>query len=95
MLNEQAVLELEERLRQAMLASDTDELDLLLSDDLVFTTQTGDVIGKAADLDEHRSGPLRLTALDPSDRRVLTMGETAVVSVRRIGAGHRPRGSEL
>ena len=87
MPTEQTVLDLEERLRRAMLASDAGALDALISDDLLFTTQTGDVVGKAADLDEHRSGRLRLTALDPSDRRVLVLAGAAVVSVRMAVAG--------
>ena len=87
MLNEQTVLDLEERLRRAMLTSDADALDALVADGLLFTTQAGDVVGKAADLDEHRSGRLRLTALDPSDRRVLTVEGAAVVSVRMDVAG--------
>ena len=87
MLSEQAVSDLEERLRRAMLASDADALDALVSDGLLFTTPTGDVVGKAADLGEHRSGRLRLTALDPSDRRVVTTEGAAVVSVRMDVAG--------
>ena len=87
MMSEHSIHDLEERLRRAMLASDADELDALVADGLLFTTQTGDVVGKAADLDEHRSGRLRLTTLDPSDRHVLTMEGGAVVSVRMDVAG--------
>ena len=64
-----------------MLASDIDRLDALIADDLLFTTHTGVVVGKVADLDAHRSGVLRLTALDPSDRHILTLEKGAVVSV--------------
>jgi hypothetical protein len=78
---------LEERLRQAMLAGDADSLDRLIADGLVFTTQTGEVMGKAADLAAHRSGLLRLTRLDPSDRRTVTQPESAVVSVQMDVAG--------
>lgn len=87
MLSEQAVSDLEERLRHAMLASDADQLDALIADDLLFTTPTGAVVGKAADLDEHRSGRLRLTALDPTDRRVVTTPGAAVVSVLMAVSG--------
>ena len=81
MIDHQAVAELEERLRQAMLTSDLDGLNAPIADDLLFTTQTGAVIGEAADLDAHRSGALRLTVLDPSDRHILTFETSAVVSV--------------
>jgi len=87
MINRQAISELEESLRQAMLASDLDSLDALIADDLLFTTQTGAVVGKVADLDAHRSGVLRLTALDPSDRHILTLEKSAVVSVQMDVAG--------
>ena len=86
-MDHQTVIESEENLRQAMLTSDLDRLDALIADDLMFTTQTGAVVGKKADLDDHRSGVLRLTALDPSDRHILIAGESAVVSVQMSVAG--------
>ncbi len=70
-----------------MLAGDVVRLDALVANDLLFTTQTGEVIGKDADLDAHRSGRLRLTALDPSDRNVRSVGSATVVSVLMNVAG--------
>ena len=81
------VLTAEAELRSAMLAGDVDALDRLLDADLVFTGLDGRVIGKAADLDAHRTGRLRLSRLDPSERHVVRCGPTVVVSVRVDLAG--------
>ena len=44
----------EEALRQAQLAGDTEALECLLDDALVFTGPDGLVYGKADELDAHR-----------------------------------------
>ena len=72
----------EERLRQAMFASDCSALAELISPDLIFTNHLGQVCGKQEDLNMHRSGMLKLHTLDPSDVCVKTRGGLAVVSVR-------------
>jgi len=80
------ILACEAALRQAQLANDVAALDRLLDDALVFTTLNGSVVGKADDLDLHRSGRLRITQMDPGDQRVVRVGTTAVVSVRMEAA---------
>jgi ketosteroid isomerase-like protein len=70
-----------------MLGNDVAALDRLIDDDLVFTTLDGEVVGKQFDLEAHRARLLRLTKLEPSDRRVLRYGSAAVVSVRMEIAG--------
>jgi hypothetical protein len=60
----------EERLRLAMLASDFDTLDELISPDLIFTNHCGQVLGKQDDLESHRNGLLRMHKLEPSEMRV-------------------------
>ncbi len=76
------VEEYEDRLRQAQLTGDVAVLEQLLDDDLVFTTVAGSVVGKKDDLELHRSGRLRITKMEPSESRVLTLGTVAVVSVQ-------------
>jgi len=76
------VLEAEERLRQAMLDSDVAALDGLLASELVFTSHLGQVFGKQADLDAHESGLVKVAELTPSDQRVQTHENVAVVSVQ-------------
>jgi len=75
------VEQLEERLRQAMLASDVDELDRLLSDRLMFVTPDGAMLGKEGDLGAHRSGMIRVSALTPRERHIELFGMTAIVNV--------------
>lgn len=84
---EEEVLAAEEHLRSAMLISDVEALDELVSAALLFTSHTGQVFGKKDDLDLHRSGALRLRLLEPSEVRLSSFGETAVVSVRMRVAG--------
>jgi len=71
----------ETALRQAQLDGDVAALDRLLDEALQFTGLDGQVVGKADDLSLHRSGRLRITKMDPSDRKVLRLGSIAVVSV--------------
>lgn len=70
-----------------MLRSDADALDAMMSPDLMFTTHTGQLIGKEDDLANHRSGRLRLNELEPSERRMLLKEDVAIVSVRMKVAG--------
>ena len=77
----------EAELQEAMLANDVSALDRLIDDALVFTTLEGAVVGKQDDLDAHRARRLRLTRLEPSERRMHHYGATAVVSVRMEIAG--------
>ncbi len=69
-------------LRHAQFSNDTDALDRLLDDTLVFTGPDGAVHGKADDLHAHRERWLRLTRLDPSEEHIQRFGHIAVVSVR-------------
>ncbi|WP_263771267.1 nuclear transport factor 2 family protein [Propionivibrio soli] len=72
----------EEQLRLAMLASDVESLDALISPSLIFTTHFGLVISKQDDLEIHRSGVLKFEKIEPSERKVLVLDRVAYVSVR-------------
>lgn len=78
---ESEILAVEERLRVAMLASDVAALDHLIAPELVFTNHLGEVFGKQDDLQLHRSGVLRLHAIEPSERLVRVLDGLAVVSL--------------
>ena len=82
-----AIVQLEERLRQAMLSSDVAALDELIADDLVFTLPTGAVAGKQMDLDAHRSGSEKLTAVNFLERQVQIYDKVAIVTVKTELAG--------
>ena len=79
--DKEQVVQLEARLRQAMLASDVRELNELLSDDLMFTNHLGQLISKADDVDGHARGLVNINAVSPSDQRIQLHGKVAIVSV--------------
>jgi ketosteroid isomerase-like protein len=72
----------EENLRLAMLDSDLKVLDELLAPELIFTDHLGQLVGKQADLEGHKSGVLKLESLAPDDRHILVKNNVAIVSVR-------------
>lgn len=74
-------------LRRPMLDHDVVALDRLIDDALVFTMRNGVVVGKQDDLEAHRTGRIQMTALTPSDQRIVRCGRTAVVNVRMEVAG--------
>ena len=76
------ILACEAELRHAQLTGDITALDRLLDDRLMFTNIDGTLASKSDDLSLHRSGRLRITRMDPSDRRLLHLHDTSVVSVR-------------
>lgn len=78
---------LEEKLRYAMLTSNVSTLDELIADDLVWTMHTGQVANKQFDLEAHRSGILKLTKLDISDRQIHPYGDCVVVTLKAELAG--------
>lgn len=76
---EAQVLEAEELLAKAMLESDTDILDTLLSSDLIFTNHLGQVLGKNDDLEAHKSGLIHISNLSVDEQLVKLQQDTAVV----------------
>lgn len=77
----------EEQLRLAMLASDVESLDVLISPSLVFTTHFGSVLSKQEDLESHRSGALKFQAIELSEQKMLTLANVVYVSVRARVSG--------
>jgi hypothetical protein len=75
------IIELEERLRQAMLRSDVVELDALIAPELLFTNHLGQIFSKQEDLDAHRSGQFKFTEITPSERQIQLNDRFTVVSV--------------
>jgi ketosteroid isomerase-like protein len=76
------IMQLEDRLRTAMLRSDVVALNELIAPDLVFTNHLGQLLGKDDDLAAYRSGVLKVVSLESSEQHVKTLGDVAVVSVR-------------
>ncbi|CAN5822069.1 hypothetical protein BH11GEM1_BH11GEM1_02980 [soil metagenome] len=74
---------LEAALRVAQLGADVSALDLLISDDLLFTGPDGQLGTKAEDLEAHRAGIVRFRSHEPEELRVRRIGpDVAVVALR-------------
>ncbi|MGK7948615.1 MAG: nuclear transport factor 2 family protein [Xenococcaceae cyanobacterium] len=76
------IIEAEEQLRLAILSSDVEALDRLLSPELIFTNHLGQVLSKEDDLMAHRSGIVKVQVLTPSEQHIQIKGAMAIVSVR-------------
>lgn len=74
-----AVLACEAKLVEAQLCGDADALELILADDLIFVSFTGQVGLKSDDLSLHRSGRFRITRMQLLEREVRDLGGTVVV----------------
>jgi ketosteroid isomerase-like protein len=79
---ETQIIEAEERLRLAMLASDVSVLDELLAPELIATSHLGEMISKQDDLAAHKSGLIKIYELNPSEQKIRLHGEVAIVFVR-------------
>lgn len=77
------IVALEERLRAAQLQADTEELERLIADELLFTGPDGQLATKTQDLDAHRSGIVRFREHEPEELRVRRVGKhVAIASLR-------------
>ena len=76
------IIELEERLRLAMLNSDIAELNELISPNLLFTNHLGILISKEDDINAHASKTFVFKTLDLSELKTLIYENSAVVSVK-------------
>jgi ketosteroid isomerase-like protein len=83
---ESTIRAVEERLWRAQLSGDVEVLDDLIADDLLFTGLAGSLETKAADLQQHRSGALKITKLDPLEFRVRAIPGGAITSVKTDAA---------
>ncbi len=75
------ILQMEERLRAAMLTSNVAELDALIDDRLLFVGPDGKLYGKADDLDLHRSGETQFMRLELEDVQIQLYDSTAIAVV--------------
>lgn len=79
--NKDQIVELEEKLLEAMKNSDIDALDELLHDDLLFIIPTGQTVTKQMDLANLQSGNLKITSIFPSEQEIRLINDNAIVSV--------------
>jgi ketosteroid isomerase-like protein len=90
--NRHEIEQLEEAWRSAVLKADTTAMSTLLSDDYIAITANGTLQTKAETLANLRSGRVRLTSLDISDRKLRFYGQTALVTSLAEVAGTNAEG---
>ena len=78
---------LEERLIEAMKASDVATLDRLISDELIFTSHNGQFFTKEADLAAHRSGDIKIFDITIGEMYMKQFDDVVIVSVRKEISG--------
>jgi ketosteroid isomerase-like protein len=79
---QEQIVQVEDRLRTAMLSADIAALNELLAPDLIFTNHLSQLLRRDDDLAAYRSGVLKVVSLEPSEQHVRALGDVAVVSVR-------------
>ena len=77
------IVALEARLRDAQLAADVAALDRLIADALLFTGPDGQLGTKAADLAAHASGAVRIRTHTPEELRIRRVGADVAVTALR------------
>ncbi len=67
-----------------MLASDVEELDALIADDLLFVGPTGELATKAMDVELHRSGDTQFRELAPRELDVRVWSDDFALASAKI-----------
>lgn len=75
------IIELENKLLQAISTSDLAQLDSLLHKDLLFLAPTGNVITKEMDLASHKAGEMIVEQLTSTIENIKIIEDSAIVIV--------------
>ena len=78
---EKIIVDLEDRLREAQLEGDIEELSHLIDDDIVFSGLDGSVVGKEDDLNLHKMEEFTITRMNLISREIHQFENTVVVNV--------------
>jgi len=81
MNQDEQIIECENRLIEAMKTSDIEALDALIHDDLIFNIPTGQTITKAMDIENYRSGIMKVSEILATDQIIQSFGDTSIVAV--------------
>jgi ketosteroid isomerase-like protein len=79
-MKEEQIIESEKQLLEAMKKNDLESLNDLLYDDLLFTIPNGQVLTKAMDLENFRSGNISINTISSSEQVIHLVGDNAIVS---------------
>ena len=74
--------QLEDTWRNAVLKGNADAMDSLLDADYMEITPNGTLLSREQEFEKLRSGALRITSFEVSDRKVRFYGKTALVTSR-------------
>ncbi|MEM5012431.1 nuclear transport factor 2 family protein [Niallia taxi] len=77
-MEETLIYEHEEKLRNAMVNGDVENLDKLISDELTFVSPFGQIVTKEDDIDSHRSGIVNITEIKFLNQKVIPLEDVAV-----------------
>ncbi|MEO5978218.1 MAG: nuclear transport factor 2 family protein [Chryseolinea sp.] len=81
MLTKESILEHENRVAKVLSSGDVFNLEAMLHDDMLMVNSKGHTLTKAMDIDEVRSGVLRISVYKASDHVINIIGDIAVVSL--------------
>lgn len=77
-MDEKLIYEYEEKLRNAMVKGDVDNLDKLISDNLTFVSPFGQIVTKEDDINSHQSGIVNITQIDFLNQKMIPLENGAV-----------------
>jgi ketosteroid isomerase-like protein len=86
-INREDIIEAENKLFKAQLASDVQMLDLLLHDDLIAVAPTGQVMTKAMDLNAHQAKTMVIEDASTEMNEIKITGDTALSIVTMTAKG--------
>lgn len=78
---EEQIIDVEDKLIQAIKAGNIAVLNVLLHNDVVFNIPSGQTISKSQDIENYRSGKMTVFEIALSDRVVQLMADVATVVV--------------
>lgn len=81
MTREDEIINCEHRLLQAIKTGNINVLDELLHDDLIFTIPTGETISKTMDIENYRSGIMKVYDIPVTDRTIKIVENISIVAV--------------
>ena len=81
MTYEEQIVACEKKLVEALTNGNTQVLDELLHDSLIFNIPTGQTITKAMDIENYRSGILNISSITGSDQIIQSIDDIVIVTV--------------
>ncbi|CAL2085835.1 nuclear transport factor 2 family protein [Tenacibaculum sp. 190524A02b] len=79
--NTNSIVKMELEILNAMQQCDTEKLDKLLHDQLLFTIPNEQTIDKKTDLEVYQSGNMNISKMSASEQQINLIDDTAIVSV--------------